>query len=127
MVDRHFRPTPKPLKWVGRSKEDLLAFPEPVRRETGYALYLAQLGMKSLNSKPLRGFGGAGALEVVSNHDGNTFRAVYTVKFADVMYVLHAFQKKSKSARATPRVEIDIVRQRLKLAADDYRQAHESR
>jgi phage-related protein len=104
----------------------LLAFPEPVRRETGYALFLAQLGMKSLNSKPLRGFGGAGVLEVVSNHDGNTFRAVYTVNLADVVYVLHAFQKKSKSGQATPKADLHIIRQRLKLATDDYRQTRGS-
>jgi phage-related protein len=114
----------KPLLWVGRSKEDLARFPNPVKREAGYALYLAQIGMKAIKAKPLKGFGGAGVLEMIANHDGNTYRAVYavyTVKFADVVYVLHAFQKKSKSGAATPKAEIEILKERLKTAADHYR------
>ena len=100
----------KPLKWVGRAKEDLAQFPNPVKREAGYALYLAQIGLKAIKAKPLKGFGGAGVLEAIVDHDGNTYRAVYTVKFADVVYVLHAFQKKSKTGAATPRAEIEIVK-----------------
>lgn len=112
----------KPLFWVGSSKGDLEAFPPPVRREAGYALYLAQIGMKALKAKPLRGFGGASVLEVVSDHDGNTFRAVYTVKFADAVFVLHAFQKKSNKGIATSQADIDLIKRRLKLAAEHYEQ-----
>jgi phage-related protein len=112
----------KPLLWVGSSKSDLAAFPAPVRREAGYALYLAQIGMKAPKAKPLHGFGGASVLEVVQDHDGNTFRAVYTVKFAEVVFVLHAFQKKSKKGVATPKADIDLIKRRLKLAAEQYKQ-----
>jgi phage-related protein len=86
----------KPLEWVGGSKQDLDAFPGPVRREVGFALYLAQIGTKAVKTKPLKSFGGAGVLEVIADHDGNTYRAVYTVRFAEVVYVPHAFQKKFK-------------------------------
>lgn len=82
----------------------------------GFALYLAQTGEKHMAVKPLKGFGGAGVLEVVEDHDGDTFRAVYTVKFSSAVYVLHAFQKKSKSGIKTPQTDIDLIRQRLKLA-----------
>src|SRR6266542_4263823 len=114
------KPTAKPLKWVGSSKKDLRGFPGAARRETGYALYLAQIGEKAVKAKPLRGFGGAGTLEVVADHDGKTFRAVYTIRFAEVVYVLHAFQKKSKSGIATPKSHIDLIRRRLRLAAEEY-------
>lgn len=110
----------KPLIWVGASKKDLLAFPGPARREAGFALYLAQIGKKSLKAKSLRGFGGAGVLEVVSDHDGNAYRAVYTVKFEEVVYVLHAFQKKSRKGIRTPKADIDLVKQRLRIAAEEY-------
>ncbi len=86
----------KPLFWVGTTREDLREFPDEVRRAIGHALYLAQMGGKHLDSKPLKGFGGAGVLEVVDDFDGDTYRTVYTVKMADAVYVLHAFQKKSK-------------------------------
>src|SRR5574342_403503 len=89
-------PSPKPLVWVGSCKEDLRAFPEEVRRVMGYALYLAQVGGKHPDAKPLRGFASAGVLEVVDDFDGDTYRAVYTVKLRGVVYALHAFQKKSK-------------------------------
>ena len=89
----------------------------------GYALYLAQCGDKHLDAKPLRGFGGgAGVLEVVADHDGDTYRAVYTVRFADAVYVLHAFQKKSKRGIATPKREIERIRQRLQQAQEHYQQ-----
>src|SRR5579872_4531924 len=88
--------TDKPLEFVGSSKDDLSDFPLEVKRSVGFALRAAQRGGKHPDAKPLSGFGGAGVLEVVSNFDGNTFRAVYTVKFKGVVYVLHAFQKKSK-------------------------------
>jgi phage-related protein len=115
----------KPLRWVGSSKEDLAAFPGAARREAGYALYLAQIGTKAPKAKPLKGFGGGGVLEVVADHDGNAYRAVYTVKFEKAVYVLHAFQKKSKKGIATPKPHLQIVKQRLKLAAEQYRQQEE--
>ena len=87
----------------------------------GYALYGAQQGGKDSDAKVLQGFGGAGVLEVITRHDGDTFRAVYTVRFAGVVYVLHAFQKKAKRGIATPKKEIDLIRKRLKLAEQDYK------
>jgi phage-related protein len=119
-------PVVKPLHWVGSSKDDLTAFPGPARREAGYALYLAQMGMKATSAKPLKGFGGAGVLEVVANHDGNTYRAMYTVKFAKAVFTLHAFQKKSKRGIATNRADIDLVRRRLKLAESAYERLYGS-
>ena len=109
-----------PIEWVGSSLDDLREFPEPVRVDVGYALHQAQLGEKAACAKPLKGFGGAGVLEVVEDYDGNSFRAVYTVKFKGVIYVLHAFQKKSKSGIATPKAEIELVKARFKVAEDDY-------
>jgi phage-related protein len=103
----------RPLVWVGSSYKDLLAFPESVRMHMGYALYLAQNGARHRDAKSLQGFGGAGVLEIVSNHDGNTFRAIYTVRFANAVYVLHAFQKKSKSGRETPKTQVALVKRRL--------------
>jgi len=88
----------------------------------GYALYLAQIGKKHESVKLLKGFGGASVLELVDDHDGDTYRAVYTVRFAAAVYVLHAFQKKSKKGRETPKSDIDIVRRRLRTAEDDARQ-----
>jgi len=87
----------------------------------GYALYQAQLGLKAPLAKPLRGFGGAGVLEIVEDHRGDTYRAVYTVKFSDFVYVLHAFQKKSKKGIATPKPDIDLIKKRLKIAEEDYK------
>jgi phage-related protein len=106
----------KPLFFIGSSHEDLSAFPEAVKDVTGYALYLAQLGDKHPRAKPLQGFGGAGVLEVVADHDGDTFRTVYTIRLPRALYVLHAFQKKSTRGAATPRREIDLVRERLRRA-----------
>jgi phage-related protein len=82
----------------------------------GFALHLAQTGKKHDQAKPLKGFGGAGVLEVVEDHMGDTYRAVYTVKIADAVYVLHCFQKKSKSGIETPKHEMDLIRDRLKAA-----------
>jgi phage-related protein len=112
----------KPLRWVASSKKDLLTFPEVARREIGYALYFAQAGEKHPAAKPLKGFHGAGVLEVVEDHKGNTYRAVYTVRFATAVYVLHAFQKKSKRGIATPQHEIELIQDRLALAETDYRE-----
>jgi phage-related protein len=111
---------PKPVRWVGSTKEDVSAFPEDVRRRCGGALWEAQLGRKVRYAKPLKGFGGAGVLEIVDDHDGDTYRAVYTVRFAGVVYVLHAFQKKSKRGIATPKPELSLIEQRLKRAQEDY-------
>ncbi len=100
---------------MGNSLEVVRTFPKAVRDEIGFALYEAQLGDKHVSAKPLRGLG-SGILEVVSDHRGDTFRAVYTVRFKNRIYVLHAFQKKSKRGIATPSREIELVRQRLKQA-----------
>ncbi len=89
-----------------------------MRSAFGFALYLAQQGKKHQNAKPLKGFSGAGVLEVVEDCLGDTFRAVYTVKIAEVIYVLYCFQKKSKRGIETPKQEIDLVRDRLKMAQD---------
>lgn len=105
----------KRLGWVGSAKRDLFALPRPVRSEIGHALYLAQIGIRHPGSKTLRGFGGGQVVEIIEDYDGDTFRAVYTVRFEDAVYVLHVFQKKSKSGVATPKHEIDVIGQRLKL------------
>jgi phage-related protein len=109
--------TMKLLHWVGSSLKDLRALPEQVQDDIGYALYLAQMGGKHADAKPLKGFGGAGVLEVVERHDGDTYRAVYTVKFRAAVYVLHVFQKKSTSGIATPKADVDLIRKRLAEAA----------
>jgi phage-related protein len=113
---------PKPVRWVGSSKEDLSNFPEEVRQRVGGALWEAQIGRKAPYAKPLKGFGDAGVLEVVDDFDGDTFRTVYTVRFAKAVYVLHAFQKKSKRGAATPKAELDLIDHRLKRAKEDYEQ-----
>jgi phage-related protein len=87
----------------------------------GYALYQAQVGRKAPSAKPLRGFGGAGVLEIVEDHQTDTYRAVYTVKFSELVYVLHAFQKKSKKGIATPKPDIDLIKRRLRVAEEDYK------
>ena len=112
----------KPLHWIGSSLKDLRDFPEDVKDGIGYALELAQRGGKSDKAKPLKGFGGAGVVEVVENNDGDTWRAIYTVKFASAVYVLHAFQKKSKSGKTTAKQDIELIKQRLELARDDARE-----
>ena len=106
----------KPLFFVGSSREDLRDFPEEVKDATGFALYLAQLGDRHPHAKPLHGFGGAGVLEIIENHDGDAYRTVYTVKLLYAVYVLHAFQKKSRRGIATPRQEIRLVIDRLRRA-----------
>lgn len=102
--------------WVGTSRKDLRAFPEPVQDHMGYALFVAQQGGKHQDAKPLMGFGSAGVVEIVKDFRTDTFRAVYTVRFAGTVYVLHAFQKKSKTGRKTPKADIELVRQRLREA-----------
>lgn len=105
------------LEWIGSAKKDLQALPEEVVHVFGYALYLAQTGSKHDQAKPLRGFGSAGVLEVVEDRRGDTYRAVYTVQYAVRIFVLHVFQKKSKSGIATPKPDLDLIRNRLKVAA----------
>ncbi len=107
---------PKPLLWVGSTKKDSLAMPGDVQDTFGYALHLAQTGGKHVQAKPLKGFGSAGVLEVVESDAGSTYRAVYTVKIAGAVYVLHCFQKKSSSGIATPKPDMDLMRERLKAA-----------
>ena len=104
------------LLWVGSAKKDLKAMPDDVQDTFGYALHQAQVGKRHEQAKPLKGFGSAGVLEVVENSGGGTFRAVYTVKFGDAVYVLHCFQKKSMHGIATPKPDMDLIRERLKAA-----------
>lgn len=110
----------KPLHWVASSLDDLRSFPRPVQRSVGVALRAAQLGLKHDSAKPLKGFKGAGILEIVEDFDGNTYRAVYAVRFSDNVYVLHAFQKKSKKGIRTPKHVMDLIRARLQIAEQDY-------
>jgi phage-related protein len=111
----------KSLVWIGSSRRDLKAFPAEVRDVIGYSLYQAQMGSKSPSAKPLAGFRGAGVLEIVEDFQTNTYRAVYTVKFAERVYVLHAFQKKSKKGIATPKADVDLIKKRFGLAEQDYK------
>jgi len=106
----------KPMEWIGSSHKDLMALPSDVRRFFGFALSLAQAGDKHDSAKVLKGFGSAGVLEVVEDDAGGTYRAVYTVKFAEAVFVLHCFQKKSKRGIATPKEDMDIINARLKIA-----------
>jgi len=110
----------KPVKWVGSSKRDLVSMPEDVKDVFGHAIDLAQAGGKHRDAKVLSGFGSAGVIEVVEDHHGDTYRAVYTVKFAGWVYVLHCFQKKSKSGIATPQPDLDLIALRLKAARADF-------
>lgn len=106
----------KPVYFVGSSHADLKRLPDQVQRDFGFALYEAQLGGKSFYAKPLRGFSGSSVLEIIEDFDGDTYRAVYTVKFAKVIYVLHVFQKKSKRGAETPKVDTALIEARLKTA-----------
>ena len=108
----------KDVVWIGSSRDDLRAFPAEVRSGIGFALYRAQEGAKHPNAKPLQGFGGAGVLEIVEDFDGDTYRAVYTLKLASAVYVLHAFQKKSRRRAQTTRQDMALIRQRLRWAEE---------
>jgi phage-related protein len=108
--------TLKPLVWVRSSKDDLKKFPRTAQSHLGFALKVAQSGGKHPDAKPMKGFGGASVIEIVEDYDGDTYRAVYTVKFAEAIYVLHAFQKKSKSGIATSKRDLDLIEERLKRA-----------
>jgi len=112
-------PSEKPLFWVGSSKNDLLEFPEAVKHEMGIALSVAQFGEKHPKAKPWKGEG-SGILEIVEDHRGDTYRAVYTVKFRQAVYVLHAFQKKSPRGIKTAQTDVELVSRRLKAASEDY-------
>jgi phage-related protein len=112
----------KPVIWVGSSREDLRQFPAEVQGVMGYALYLAQMGAKHPDAKPLRGFGGAGVLQVTDDFLGDTYRAVYTVRLAGRVYVLHAFQKKSRSGIRTVRHDIDLIKERYRQAQEIHRE-----
>ena len=108
-------PTPtKPRRWVASSKKDLMAMPEAVQDTFGYALHLAQVGQKHPDVKPLKGFGGAGVVEVVEDFQGGAYRAVYTVRYAEAVYVVHCFQKKSTQGIATPKPDVELIKSRLK-------------
>lgn len=113
-------PSIKPVIWIGSAKPDLSTFPEEVKDSIGFALYVAQQGGKHPDAKPLRGFGGAGVVEIVEDHHGDTYRAVYTVRLAGRIYVLHSFQKKSKRAIETPKAEINLIKSRLKRAETEH-------
>jgi phage-related protein len=117
----------KPLDFIGSSRGDLRRFPKEVRIVIGTALNSAQLGGKHPAAKPLKGFGSAGVLEVVDDFDGDTYRAVYTVKFAEIVYVLHAFQKKSRKGVETPKNEIDLIRRRYQSAIAAYEASRATR
>jgi phage-related protein len=120
----------RPLEWIGSSHKDLMQLPADVRKAVGFALHFAQHGEQHPASKVLKGFGGAGVLEVVENDVGGTYRAVYTVRFEEAVFVLHCFQKKSKSGIATPKADMDVVRARLKMAdalAKEIRDANSRR
>jgi phage-related protein len=117
-------PSLKPVIWIGSSRRDFQALPPPVKSHMGYALYVAQQGGKHRAAKPLKGFGGAGVVEIVTDFDGDTFRAVYTVRLAGAVYVLHALQKKSKAGRATPKMELKLIEQRLREAERIARGEH---
>ena len=116
----------KPLEWIASSRKDLQAMPDEVQDKVGYALFQAQLGEKHDDVKPLKGFRGAGVLEVVDDFDGDTYRAIYTVRFESAVYVLHVFQKKSKSGIATPKQDIELVEKRLKVAQEHHQTTYGS-
>ena len=105
------------LIWVGTAREDLTSFPKAVQRAAGFALFRAQQGSMPASAKPLKGFGGAGVLEIVDDFDGDTYRTIYTVRLSTAVSVLHAFQKKSTRGGATPRRDMALIRSRLQLAA----------
>jgi len=112
----------KPIRWIGTSLRDLRSFPQEVRIDIGHALFISQQGGIDPAAKPLKGFGGASVLEIVASHHGNAWRAVYTVRFQDAIYVLHVFQKKSTKGIATPTREIELIKQRLVEAERDHRE-----
>ena len=113
----------KPVEWVGSSRADLKRFPATVQDHVGFALYQAQVGIKHRDAKPLKGLG-ANVLEIVSRHEGDAYRAVYTVRFNAAVYVLHAFQKRANRGIATPKPEIDLIKRRLNAARHHYTESY---
>ncbi len=114
-------PTPRPVLWIASSKRDLKTFPAEVQRAIGHKLWSGQIGEKHPDAKALKGFGDASVIEIIEAWQGNTYRAVYTVRFTEFVYVLHAFQKKSRRGAQTPKGDIDLIRKRLRDARGDYR------
>jgi phage-related protein len=112
----------KEIRWLGSSREDLRKFPKQVRNGVGVALRWAQRGLKHPSAKPLQGFGGAGVLEIVESWQGDAYRAVYTVRFADLVFVLHCFQKKSKRGAKTPRQDLNLIRARFRSAEEEHKE-----
>jgi phage-related protein len=110
------------IRWIGSSLKDLREFPDNPRREVGNALYQAQIGEKHPKSKPFKGFHGASVLEIADDFDSDTYRAVYTVRFEEAVYVLHCFQKKSKSGISTPKQDIELIERRLKSAELEHQE-----
>ena len=117
----------KPVEFVGSCRSALRRLPKHVRAVFGYAILVAQTGEKHEDAKPLKGFGSASVLEVVEDYDKSTYRAVYTVKFESVVYVLHAFQKKSKKGKTTPKADMDLIKQRLKIAEQHYQEHYRTK
>ena len=116
----------KPVHWISSCLRDLKSFPEVVRQEVGFSIYLAQLGDRAANVVSMVGFQGK-VLEVVVDDGGETYRAIYTVRFAKAIYAIHAFQKKSKKGIATPKPELDLIEKRLKTAAEHYKANYETK
>jgi phage-related protein len=117
----------KPLHFIGSCRDDLCDLPDEVQSAAGYALYLAQEGEKHPNAKPLKGFKGASVQEVIIDDDGDTYRAVYTVRFEYAVYALHAFKKKAKKGIATPKTDIALIERRLAAAAEHHRETYEKK
>ncbi len=114
-----------PLVWIGSSRGNIREFPEEVKDDFGFALREVQRGRKPASAKPLKGFKGAGVLEIIEDYRTDTYRAVYTVKFSEIVYVLHCFQKKSKKGIQTPKQDIELIERRLKVAEADYIQNYQ--
>jgi phage-related protein len=121
----HERTPPKPVLWLASSKRDLKVFPDEVQRAIGHKLWFAQIGEKHPNAKVLKGFGDASVIEIVEDWEGKTYRAVYTVRFPEFVYMLHTFQKKSRRRAQTPKADIDLIWKRLRDAKRDYESRRE--
>ncbi len=117
----------KILKWIGSSREDLKEFPDEIIDEMGHGLYLVQMGDRPSHAKTLSGFGSAKVIELKESDRSGTYRVVYTIEMAEFIFVLHAFQKKSKSGIATPKQEIDMIKRRLKEAESLYKELKRER
>ena len=110
--------TVRPVWWIGSTKKDLLALPEEVQHQVGFALFQVQCGKMPAEAKPLKGFGGVSVQEIVVDFNRDTYRAVYTIRYADRVYVLHVFKKKAKSGITTPKSDLDLIEKRLKQVVD---------